>query len=234
MSHSIHIYFVTGNPNKQAEIKQIFQELSANYPGYEWNLDFIQISKDIPEIQHSDVSVVTEQKVKDVANYIHLDIESFNLADTGYIAVDDTGYYAMESPALGIKYKHGYPGSAIKGWLKSINTDKQTVQSATCRMFGQSKVIVSVAIGLFNLNNSSVISIVESDEGVCPSSPKNGSEIPFGWDPCFVPNYIGADENADRLSYDQLTTKQKNSCSMRKQAIDTTMKYIINLHESSS
>lgn len=222
MSYIFNIYFVTGNENKQLEIKNIIVDESKNYPNFEFNLHFIKPSVDIPEIQSTDVITVVENKVSEVAKTINLE----ELDENAFIVVDDTGYYSHEMPINKVTFSgKGYPGALIKDLMKSTQLDNQSPSEAICRMFGKSDAMVEVGLGIFNCYSHKVSHVSGKDIGKVPKSPQFGDRS-FGWDPCFVPNKIGDEVNKKSLSYAQLTEKQKNSCSMREKAIVKLLQHL--------
>lgn len=225
-----HLVFVTGNLNKQEEIREIMKEEFSKDRFYEnaLQLHFYNPKEEIHEIQSINTSEVAHQKAIDVAKVIEADQEfmkTFNSAKNIYVMVDDTGLYAKTSPINRKTYANlGYPGALIKNYMSSIESDPC---KAICHEFGGSVAFAECSIGFHNIILNTTDCVTYTTDGYIPVTPKyNETHDDFGWDPCFVPRRDNFDlyDDSDPFnefykneSYSQM--KNKNTYSMRNKAI---------------
>lgn len=225
-----HFVFVTGNPDKQEEIREIIMEqfTKDKFYGTSLSLHFYEPKEELEEIQSIDTSKVAIQKALDAGKMILADkefMESLLPANNIYVMVDDTGLYSKTSPVNRKTYTGlGYPGALIKHFMDSVSGNKC---EHICQQFGGSVAFAECSIGFHNILKNTVDCTCTTVEGYIPMEPmyQVGGDN-FGWDPCFVPkrNTFDSYETGDKfydfyteVSYAQMT--EKNQYSMRNGAI---------------
>lgn len=175
----------------------------------------------LEEIQSVQTSRVCKDKLMKAGEALRKETEYLKMLGPYhniFVMVDDSGLYAKTSPKCDLTYEgKGFPGALIKDFIKSVEGD---FCEGICKQFGGSSAIAEVSIGIYNIITDIDDVVTKMDYGYIPVEPKHNKEKEnFGWDPCFVPNKIGQDDNTKNESYDMIPTSIKNQYSMRSKAI---------------
>lgn len=147
----------------------------------------------LPEIQAVDVAEVVEVKA----------LHAFQEVKQPVI-VEDTGLY-IEKPM------NGFPGALIKHYYERLGS------SGICEINGGSNAYAETIIGYCEY--SMVRTFVGRTYGKIAHVHQQG-KYGFGWDDVFIPDSTEIFDNSAGLSFAQILPEQKNTISMRRQAID--------------
>jgi XTP/dITP diphosphohydrolase len=110
--------------------------------------------------------------------------------------VEDTGLY--------LKTLGGFPGALVKFYSKALGIE------GISKLHGGTPTWAKTAIGYFDGHDTHIF--VGTVQGTIATTPsKVGSA--FGWDPIFIPQAMAP------KTFAELTTAEKNGCSMRYQAL---------------
>jgi|SaaInlStandDraft_7_1057024.scaffolds.fasta_scaffold72640_2 non-canonical purine NTP pyrophosphatase (RdgB/HAM1 family) len=167
------------------------------------NSDKLKEFEEILEIKltNKKIDLIEIQSTDVEAVTIHKVKEAYKLLKKPVI-IEDTGLYIYDI--------NNFPGALIKFYMRDLGCE------GICKFHAGSYAYAETVIGYHNGNTIKLFKGVVKGKIACEPRGKNG----FGWDKVFIPN------NQQNKTYAQMTTTEKNSCSMRYNALELFKKYI--------
>lgn len=187
------VVFITGNKNKVAELEQ----------GLNKHVKLSVLDVDLPEIQHSDVLKIVQEKCRHAFDHVGNRPEVFD-GSQKKIAI------LIEDTCLNFKALNGMPGPYVKWFLKAVGPDGLHKMLAG---FEDKSAEAICTYALMKASNEIVFmrGIVRGQI----TQPRGDS---WGWDPIF-------EEERSRLTFGEMEPALKCKFSHRANALTVFKKY---------